>query len=268
LAELALNSEGQSWGNLGYWKNDTNYSDACRALAVMLGEAAKLDAQSHIFDAGFGCGDQIELWFDQFKVASVTGINLSESQTDLARERLKDSGSSNKSILIAQGDACDPTAWSELLGKRSVNRVLALDCAYHFSNRKQFFQLAHQHLSSNGTITLTDFVRVEESNNRSWKNWVLNIMFKLSRIPIRNMVTKKDYFAELQLAGFTDYKADDISGDVMPAFNSWQKSLATAQSKNLSKIARVKYRITGRFLDWAYRHKLLQCQVIRAIRKD
>jgi len=52
LAELALNRDGQSWGNLGYWQTAEDYSAACRDLAVLLGEKASLSSHSAVFDAG------------------------------------------------------------------------------------------------------------------------------------------------------------------------------------------------------------------------
>ena len=99
LAEVKLNRQGEHWGNLGYWQYDDNYSDACRQLALELGEYALLAEQQRVFDAGFGCGDQILVWYKAFAVSQVSGVNLSVSQTRVAEEKLIASGYQQKSDI-------------------------------------------------------------------------------------------------------------------------------------------------------------------------
>ena len=143
LAELGLNRDGESWGNLGYWKTATDYSEACRALALLLGEQAGLDRNSSVFDAGFGCGDQLLLWLEHFRVASIYGANLSQSQTAYAKNLLTRNRHAEMAAAIVQGDINNPDVWSATLERAHPSHVVALDCAYHFGSRFTFFGLAH-----------------------------------------------------------------------------------------------------------------------------
>lgn len=270
LAELALNRHGQSWGNLGYWRSATDYSDACRALALMLGEEAGLDRQSRIFDAGFGCGDQLLLWLDHFRVAAVGGVNLSRSQTAYARGKLETAGHPGAAAAISQGDINDLRAWSTVRNGKRPSHVIALDCAYHFPSRLEFLALAHRYLAPAGRLAMTDFVLANQHDTASFSHWLLRRMLKFSRIAEGNMVHRDRYRCQLQEAGFVDIRMIDISEHVMPGLLRFVQSLRRDEvmpgtGKKPSWFGLLKYRITGRFLEWAYRRSILRyCLIIAA----
>ena len=269
LAELALNRDGQSWGNLGFWQTAEDYSAACRALALLLGETADLSSHSVVFDAGFGCGDQLLLWLEHFQVARICGVNLSRSQTAHARAMLIEAGYPDVAAALVQGDISDPEAWSAALNREKPDHVLALDCAYHFPNRMEFFALAQQYLAPAGQLALTDFMLAEQHNTASLVHRVLGWMLKLSRVAEANIVDRERYRLQLQETGFANIRVIDISEHVMPGLARFIRNL------RLDKIPAgagtrpgwsgwLKYRLTGRFLEWAFRRSILRYCVITA----
>ena len=268
LAELELNSDGQSWGNLGYWKNASEYSKACRDLALLVGNAAKLDANSNILDAGFGCGDQILLWLQHFAVDTVCGINFSKSQTGLAKQNLRNAGLKNTAEAIGFGDACDERDWDQTVQSFSINRIIALDCAYHFSDRKKFLELAQSSLEGDGRIVLTDFLLADGFENANLSKFVVAAMLSMSRIPEANMINKQRYISRLESIGFRNVEVEDISRHVMTGFLAWLREHKAQSSANLASLRWTKYNITARFLDWAYRKNLLRYCVISAVKPN
>ncbi|AMO72951.1 SAM-dependent methyltransferase [Sphingorhabdus sp. M41] len=269
LAELALNRDGESWGNLGYWKSETDYSDACRALALLLGEQAGLDDQAVVFDAGFGCGDQLHLWLEHFRVAQLHGANLSRIQTDHAKARLAESGFPAAATAIVQGDVNDPKVWTTALGSNQPSHVLALDCAYHFTSRVDFFRLARQNLAPAGRLALTDFMLAEPHGSGSLVYWLLRWMLKRSHIAEANIVPRDRYLCQLAESGFGESQIVDISEHVMPGFarsirRLRQQNAVTGSRKILGWSGLVKYTVTGRFLEWAHRRSILRYCVISA----
>jgi len=265
LAEVALNREGRSWGNLGYWQSETEYSDACRALALLLGEKAGLDHQSVVFDAGFGCGDQLLLWLEHFRVARIRGANLSRSQTEYARAKLTKAGFPAAATAIMQRDINDPEAWTAALGENKTSHVLALDCAYHFPDRVAFITLTHQHLAPAGRLGLTDFILSDQHRTGSFTHRLLRWMLKRSQIAEANMVHRDLYLRQLQEAGFSEIGIIDISDHVMPGFARFIRRFR--ESGKLGKLGasrRLKYAVTGRFLQWAYRRSILRYCLISA----
>lgn len=269
LAELALNRDGQSWGNLGYWHNAGDYSDAGRALALLLGQHARLDRQSTVFDAGFGCGDQLLLWLDHFHVASIRGINLSRSQTTHAKARLTEAGCPDIAAAIMQGNINDPKLWDAILHRDKPSHVLALDCVYHFPSRVEFFALAQWHLAPSGQLALTDFMLSDRHDTTAFAHRLLRWMLKMSRIAEANIVDRDRYRLELQESGFADISMTDISDQVMPGLAQFirqlrQDNVAFGGGKKPGWLGLLKYRITGKFLEWAHRRSILRYYVISA----
>ena len=267
LAELALNRHGQSWGNLGYWQTETDYSAACRALAQLLGEQAGLDKKSDIFDAGFGSGDQLLLWLEHFRVARVRGANLSHSQTAYAQAKLSNAGFT--SATIVQGDINDPDVWRIALKGNRPSHVVALDCAYHFPSRLEFFRLAHEHLAPSGRLALTDFMLADQHDAGSFVHRLLRWMLRRSHIAEANIVHRDRYIRQLETSGFGNVRIIDISEQVMPGFARFVRNLRRGHSaadtgKNLGWSGQIKYRVTGRFLEWAYRRSILRYCLIAA----
>lgn len=264
LSEIALNSEGQSWGNLGYWKEETEYSAACAALARLLGDAAQLNSQSVIMDAGFGCGDQLLIWLDHYHVAGVRGVNNSRTQTTFARQQLTKTGHGRVAENLREGDVNDPAQWDFGDLAPPVNRILALDCAYHFPDRDRFWQQAASSLQPGGRVGVTDLMLSDEHYPRGLKAIVLKAMLKASRIPPGNMTDQNTYIRKMEEAGLEQVELHDISADVLPAFGRWWQNYRP--STRLSWPSRLKYEITARFLDWAWRKNLLRYQVVTAVR--
>jgi len=257
LAELALNRAGQSWGNLGYWKNASDYSDACRALATLLGEQAALDHHSIVFDAGFGCGDQLLLWLEHFGVSQISGVNLSRSQTAHARTLLAGKGQADTSAAIRRGDVNDPAIWKAALDGTKPSHVLALDCAYHFPDRLAFWGLAEQHLAPAGRLVLTDFMLDARHRTKGFRHRLLCWMLKRAHIAETNIVNEEIYRDQLVQAGYGEIIILDISEYVMPAFSA-------GSDRKLKWPVRCKYAVTSRFLKWAYRRSILRYCLVSA----
>lgn len=269
LAELALNRDGQSWGNLGYWQTADDYSAACRDLALKLGELAGLSRHSTIFDAGFGCGDQLLLWLEHFHVARVCGVNLSRSQTAYARTRLIAAGYPDVAAALLRGDVSDPRGWAEALDRQEPDHVIALDSAYHFRDRRRFFALTQQHLAPAGRLSLTDFVLTNDHGTVSFSHRLLRWMLKLSHIPETNIVDLDRYELQLQEAGFDNVQVIDISEQVMPGLAQFirdlrQDNVVARDDRKLAWSGWIKYRLTGRFLEWAFRRSVLRYYLISA----
>lgn len=295
LSERLLNSGESYWGNLGYWVcrcGNCDYSAACEALAHKLAQTVSLNEESRVFDAGFGCGDQLLLWLNDYNIEFLSGINYSTSQTEWAQKRLVAAQYIKVAEHMVVGSAVELARY-EVFKNKQINTVLALDCAYHFPSRAAFFcasfdlltenhSIRHINIDNNakGKIALTDLVLVDEPQSW-WKTLVLNVMFGLSRIPRENMVTLTEYKEQLATAGFENICCEDISREVFVPFADWinrgwisKELINSAEITNQqaaispvelnSKSAKIKYKVTAAFLKWAYRHKLLRYVVVKA----
>lgn len=283
LAEQQLNPPGKFWGNLGYWPAHSvaatadEYANACRALASQLAELAQLNANTIVLDVGFGCGDQLLLWLQHYRVSQLYGMNYSTSQTELAQQRLSRVGYSEQAQQCGYGDIAQLTAagWHGYQQKH-INRVLALDCIYHFSQRQQFLQQARGCLSQSGQLVYSDLFLFQPLHQLPrWQAGLIRLMLWLSRIPLANILTLQQQQQSLNQAGFVDVYHRDISTQVMLGFGRWlsgykvkNRQATDGKTKNNNatnkKATWLKYDITAAFLSWAYRRGILGYALFRA----
>lgn len=289
LQDIVLNFNCQnleldgSWGNLGYWLDENGkainrYSMAAARLADLLGSFTQLKPSHNVLDVGFGCGDQIIYWQHKFGVKNTWGINYSKIQTQYAQQKIS---AFNCAAQITQGDAAQFNAWQTL--PCEFDRVIALDCVYHFVNKPDFFKLCADHFNFqkerdagvDQELVLTDLVLSKPIQNPI-HFLLLKMICYFSHIPFSNLKVRHDYEAQLKQANLSLYEYKDISAKVMLPFSKWVfqfrqdvKKLKNLEDKHkaLKKISWAKYIGTALFLRWAVCHNVFQYAIMR-IRPD
>jgi len=269
LDEKYLNLDSQDdtyWGNLGYWNsihtnNLLDYASACNALACQLADTALLTKDDRVLDIGFGCGDQLLTWINHYQINDLFGINISECQTLVAKERL----SNINTQLANQIDCCDVSdilQWCNSYHLSKVDKILVLDCAYHFPNKIQFLKDSYSLLDKSGNITLCDLVISEEP--LSFKNkLILRLVCKLCNIPFKNLAGKTSYTHLANKIGYSETYFYNISEHVMLGFHDWLRIYKKKYGHSDKPIKWKKYVATASFLKWAYKNNIFEYQIIR-----
>jgi hypothetical protein len=212
-----------------------------------------------------------------YHIEFLCGINYSVSQTELALQRLQLKGYHDITNNIHQADIAELANFPKI-NSENINRVLALDCAYHFPSREIFIEDSYRILTAskndrtNQKIGLTDIVLAEgmkkgiTGNRLSWrKRILLNIMLRLSQIPQCNVITLQEYKQQLAQVGFKQIVSQDISEYVFLPFGHWLLSQEDRIKKTTGKRSVwLKYKITTAFLAWAYKHEVLRYVIISA----
>lgn len=272
----ALNHESDAgehthWGNLGLWSRPgMRYADACAGLADRVVQGLGLGPDTRLVDVGFGCGDQVLRWISRYGVRRVHGLNVSRSQTALARQRVAAAGHGDIAQQLEQGSATDLYAWWSARAAAGVkaDAVVALDCAYHFApSRRVFLRQAASVLRPGGRLALCDVV-LARADLSLRQRAVLAGMARLSHIPAANLLTAKDYRLQLGRAGFEIEHFDDLTAAVFTPFGEWLDRYRAALHPALRRrVAWTRYRATASFLRWADQERVLRYVVCVAGRR-
>lgn len=196
------------WLNFGYWEKETTYNGACAALARKLGEMAELRTGDQVLDVGFGFAEQDLLWVRENNVDSITGLNVTELQVEIAQERVAKAGLAER-IHLQVGSATKIP-----FQENSFDKVTALECAFYFNTREDFFAEAFRVLRPGGKLATADCL---PRLGRKIDFW-LRINSKKSFIPVTNLYDRGAYVEKLKSCGFVNVKAVSISEYVWSAW--------------------------------------------------
>jgi microcystin synthetase protein McyJ len=202
------------WLNLGYWEHATTYPEAARAMAELLGAAARLGPGDRVLDVGFGFGEQHFVWIARHDVERIVGVNITASQVDRARQVVARRGLSDRIELLV-GDAARLA-----LSDASFDRVTALECAFHFDTREDFFAQAYRVLRPGGRLATLDMLPAPGQHHSGIRRRVVR---KLSAFQEANMYDRETYCAKLAKAGFEGIEARSIREQVYPGYTKYKR---------------------------------------------
>jgi len=136
------------WLNLGFWEGDGGDPEeapvAVRRLVERL--AADLPADGDVLDVANGLAAQDRVIADVAHPRSLTAINITWSQLEAGRGRLRDAGA-----RAVCADACRlPFA------DGSFDGLISVEAAFHFPSRAAFFEEAFRVLRPGGVLTMSD----------------------------------------------------------------------------------------------------------------
>lgn len=201
------------WLNLGYWKVARTYPDACVAMVELLGTRAGLRSTDNVLDVGVGFAEQDFVLLDRFNVSHITGIDITPVHIDKASERIAECGLEDR-IDVRLGSATEMAFPDD-----SFDKVLALECAFHFDTRDEFMREAFRVLKPGGTFALADLLPYPGKKARLTNGFGR----KYGHIPKANHYDRDEYPRRLAAAGFGDVLVESIREDVFPAMAKYTR---------------------------------------------
>lgn len=220
LGTRAVTRDGL-WLNLGFWAEATDLDAASVALARLVADTARVTPADTVLDVGFGFAEQDLLWAGSHAPARIIGCNITWSQVVAARARVAARGLDERIWLLPASATALP------LPAASVDRVLALECAFHFRNRAAFLAEAWRVLRPGGRLVCADIIplaRGSGTGTRLKQRWSWDWTARKFAIPWDNAYPRPTYHAQLALAGFERIAVQSIRDQVYAPLHDWLRA--------------------------------------------
>ena len=178
---------------------------------MLVAETGGMQEGDTVLDCGFGFADQDILWAREKHPRQIVGLNVTRSQVIRARDRVAAAGLADR-IDLREGSA---TAMP--VADASIDLVIALESAFHFHTREDFFAEAFRVLRPGGRLVTADILPMPPASGgrRSWRqrlSW--NLVAGKFNIPDDNVYLMPEYVKKLGAAGFEDVRAHSIRDQV------------------------------------------------------
>lgn len=252
-------SLGQLWEHhihWGYWENPkaaegtvADYVAAMEQMNSVLFEAGRIADGQRLLDVGCGFGGSIRQINAAHSDMVLAGLNIDPRQLAAAEAQTKPT--TRNHITWVEGDACQLPFEDD-----SFDRVLAIECIFHFPSRERFIAEAARVLKPGGYLAVSDFVPAVAIFGKSpfWvviRTRVAKSFGTLGNVPLRS------YKAMGKRAGLRLDVQRNIRKNTLPTypfllkFIREQGSVATRKimiggtrwMKWLSKLGLIQYRV-------------------------
>ncbi len=260
--DLALENENSIKDSLhmhwGYWedpsraipKDPIDLANAMEHLCRLVVGQVDLTPNAKLADVGCGFGGTIDTINQTYHSLDIVGLNIDPRQLQVAKKRVI--GRNKNKIEFITGNACDLP-----FEDSSLDALLAVECIFHFPDRKQFFREVSRVLKSGGKFAFSDFVPAKEKTGIQKKLGKMGRRFVSMHFGGGSeTMTMPQYH---QLADGLHLKntcAMDVTTHIMPTFTALFNEI------EWNKKGCIKNLISSYMLWWAQRSRQLRYMII------
>jgi len=243
------------WLNLGLWEGKGDEDEAPVAVRRLVESlAAWLPAGGTILDVGNGLGAQDVAIAQVARPAKLVALNITESQLRAGRAHLEEAGA--RSVV---GDAT-----SIPLADETVDGVISVEAAFHFSSRRRFFEESRRVLRPGGMLAMSDVPTMRLPHGP------MELVAGLSQLRVWGLkpsavATSAQITDTARASGFRDVEVELVGKRVIePALACFRRRLESG-SDDVSPSLRLACRAMIADIEFLWRRGLVDYLLLRAI---
>jgi SAM-dependent methyltransferase len=193
------------------------YVAAAEELTKRMCAAAGVGDGLAILDVGCGFGGTVDHLNVHLSGCDLVGLNIDARQLDRARDLVQPRA--ENAVTFVEGDACSLPFED---GRFDV--VLAIECAFHFRSRKQFFREVRRVAKPDTTLVLSDFI-LNDDRIAELGKWLKandapsNPFYGTNRIP----PSSGSYARIAKGAGMRLTLDEDITANTLPTYAAMRR---------------------------------------------
>lgn len=204
--------------NWGYWPEGfseeqiQDRSDASLRLIHKLVKEAGISSQHQVLDVGCGPGGTSVTIQEASGCQQVTGVDICGTEIAYASMRLAARPDLQGLVSYQEMNATDLYFPGNIF-----DRVVAVECAFHFQHRINFLKEAYRVLKPDGQLVLTDWIKGRSTNSGVNKK-LGDVALKFWGIPEANIIEAQSYKAMLKDLGFSKIRVESMADHVIPHY--------------------------------------------------
>lgn len=196
----------QPFANYGYWSRpDLTMAQASEAMAALVAASAGLGPADRVLDVGCGYGACAVVYAERFAPGQIIGIDVTPTRIEHGREYVASRGFS-EIIDLRLGDATRMDFESA-----AFDKLIAVECAFHFDTRRAFFAEASRVLKPGGVMALTDLIPRRGVDPEAYLREENTLAIDIDMYNRANAYDEDVYAGYLREAGFTDVRIESMT---------------------------------------------------------